>query len=133
MALEDLYTTPRLRYLQGLATFHLGRVREAFQIFRDLERISENQGRRRIIRSYLASDEQGKPQIFEGMVDSIEGNKGFIYIGALRQKVRFFVRDFNRPNIQRGESLHSFHLAFNFIGPIADPENFFEIQQRREG
>ena len=133
MALEDLYTTPRLRYLQGLATFHLSRVREALQVFRDLERISENQGRRRIIRSYLASDEQGKPQTFGGTVDQVEGNKGVLYVGALRQKVPFFVRDFNRPNIQRGESIHGFHLAFNFIGPIADPESFFETLQRREG
>lgn len=132
-ATGDLYTNPRLEYLHGLAVFHIGSFRNALQIFRDLERESEYQGRRRIVRSYLASNALGNPVKYDGTVYSVEGNKGLVYVPMLRDKIPFFPRDFNRPNIRVNDSLGQFHIAFNFIGPLADPEFFFEQQQKRKG
>jgi len=131
MKIGEFSTNPPLMYLQGLATFHLGHIGDAFNIFRELERESDYvTGRRRIIRSYLASTIDGKPRKFNGTVTwkSEDGRKGEIYVEEIRRKIPFFPRDFNRPDIKKHESLNDFHLAFNFIGPIADPRSYFKSQ-----
>jgi len=131
MKIGEFFTNPALMYLQGLATFHLGHTEDAFSIFRGLERESDYvTGRRRIIRSYLASTIDGKPRKFNGSVDwvSEDGRKGGIYIDELRHIIPFFPRDFNRPDIKKHDSLNDFHLAFNFIGPIADPKSYLKSQ-----
>lgn len=135
MATDELYITPSLRYLQGLATFHLGDIENAFEIFRELERESDYvRGRRRIIRSYIASMPDGRPKVFNGTVTWVndERTRGEIYAEELRRNVRFIPLDFNRPDIQKRETLSGFHLAFNFIGPIADPPGYLKFQQVKE-
>jgi len=120
----DIYKAASLKYLQALASFHLGKTQDAFDLFGELEREPEAfQGRRRIVRSYLASKPDGSPRVFSGTVSwlSFDGGKGEIYVDELRRGVTFFPRDFNRPDIQRNDALASFHIAFNFLGPIADP------------
>jgi hypothetical protein len=120
----ELYLTPSLKYLTGLTAFQLGDIEYAIETFKELERESEyTQGRRRIIRSYLASNPDGSPKIFSGTVSWVneERTKGELYVQELRRNIRFFPREFNRPNIQKYDALDSFYIAFNFIGPIAEP------------
>ncbi len=124
MAIGESYTTPSLKYISALASFHLGNIEDAFQVFKDLERESDYiQGRRRIIRSYLASNPNGTPRVFDGTVRWVneDGTKGELYITGIRRNVTFFPPDFNRRDIRKGETLSGFHIAFNFLGPIADP------------
>lgn len=124
MNIDDLSTNPSLMYLRGLATFHLGHIEPAFGIFRDLVRESEYiTGRRRIIRSYLASTEDGKPRRYNGTVEwvSEDRSKGELYVDKLRRRIIFLPHDFNRLDIEEKETLNDFHIAFNFIGLIADP------------
>jgi len=131
MNISDFSTNPSLMYLRGLATFHLGYIDNAFNIFRDLERESEYvTGRRRIIRSYLASTTEGKPRKFNGTVAwvSEDGRKGAIYVEEIRRNIRFLSRDFNRPDIKKHDSVNEFHLAFNFLGPIADQKSSYKSQ-----
>ncbi len=128
MAADESYITPSLRFLYGLSTFHLGEVESSFEIFRELERESDQLlGRRRIIRSFVASTPRGQPRAFRGTVTWVdhERNRGDVYVEELRRNVRFIPRDFNLPDIQKGEVIDRFHLAFNFIGPIADPPGYF--------
>ena len=124
LAAGDDYPIPLVRYVQALAAFHLGSIGEALSMFRDLEREADYvRGRRRIIRSYLASTEDGRPRVFHGTVawmDS-EGRRGEVYVEELRRKLRFIPTDFpRRQELRRGDPLGKFHIAFNFIGPIAD-------------
>lgn len=129
LAINELSSNHSLMYLNGLATFHLGHTDSALSIFRDLERESDYLvGRRRIIRSYLASTEDGKPMKFNGTVQwvSEDGSKGALYTDKLRRKIPFLPRDFNRLDIKEHETINEFHLAFNFIGPIADPTNYLK-------
>ncbi len=131
MGIDDLSTNPSLMYLRGLATFHLGYIDDALSIFRELERESDYvTGRRRIIRSYLASTGDGRPRKFNGTVAWVsgEGSRGEVYVEELRRKIRFLPRDFNRLDIKERETLNDFHLAFNFIGPIADPMSYLRSQ-----
>lgn len=120
----EFYLTPSLKYLAGLTAFHLGDVENAIETFRELERESEyTQGRKRIVRSYLASNPDGSPTLFSGTVSwtNEERTKGELYVQELRRNVRFFPREFNRPNIQRYDAVDGFYIAFNFTGLIADP------------
>jgi hypothetical protein len=126
-ACDDTQSTPSLSYLQGYAEFHLGNLNSAFEVFRSLEQEAEFvYGRRRIIRSYLASAEDGAPQKFHGSVSRLmhDNSKGEVYVDEIRRSITFFPRDFGRPDIRGSEPLPEFHIAFNFLGPIADPITF---------
>ena len=128
MAASELYTTPRIKYLHGLAAFHLEDFPNAFQIFREIEQdFGHVRGRRRILRSYLISTSDGRPEVFTGSVVWTDGKRGEVYVSELGRRVPFLPHnDFNRSNIQSGESLGKFHLALNFIGLIADPIGFLK-------
>jgi hypothetical protein len=119
-------------YLSGIASFHLGRLEDAYEQFRELEREADRvSGRRRVIRSYLASQADGHPRVFHGTVAWVdeERNRGELYVEELRRNVRFFPLDFNRPGIQAREAIGRFHIAFNFLGPIADPIAFAGVRR----
>ena len=117
-----------LSFLKGLGLFHIGWTDQAVEVFREVEQEAMNvYGRRRVIRSYLASTESGVPRKFYGNVMSITGihegsnPRGEVFVEGLQRRIPFFARDFSRPDIARGEPLGEFHIAFNFLGPIADP------------
>ena len=130
---DPRYSSASLKYLCGLASFHAGRIEDAFQVFRELERESHLvRGRRRIIRHYVASTSEGKPRTFDGTVAwvSASGNKGEVWVEELRRHVAFIPGNFRAPNIQKHETLPGFHLAFNFLGPIADPPQYLRSNQK---
>jgi len=114
-----------LSYLRGLALFHERQYDRAFEVFRELEKESDTVwGKRRIIRSYLASSEGGRPLSFHGEVQwlSPDGLRGDVYVAELMRPVKFFVREFPKQDMRKGLSLGEFHIGFNFLGPIADPK-----------
>jgi hypothetical protein len=114
-----------LSYLRGLSLFHVRQYDRAFEVFRELERESDAVwGKRRIIRSYLASGEAGQPLPFHGEVRwlSPDALRGEVYVTELMRNVKFFVREFPKQDMRKGVSLGEFHIGFNFLGPIADPK-----------
>jgi hypothetical protein len=117
-----------LAFLRGLALFHIGHVSQSFEVFHDVERESDKvRGRRRIIRSYLASTPTGQPQKFHGDVQWVASSsaRGEVYVEEIRHKILFLPQDFRRPDIAPGDTLGEFHIAFNFLGPIADPVGYY--------
>ncbi|HEY9298134.1 MAG TPA: hypothetical protein VIQ31_17605, partial [Phormidium sp.] len=129
MATSEFYENPSLTYLKGLANFHLDRIQVALEIFNDLEHDEDTRGRRRIIRSYIASNPDSKPRTYTGEVawrHDKPYEPGKIYVAELqRSQITFIPQQFGRPDIKPGESLGEFHLAFNFLGPIADPVTYY--------
>jgi hypothetical protein len=116
-------------FVRGLAFFHLGQLEYAFQTFKELDRESERvMGRRRIVRSYVASVSGGQAQKYHGTVAWVaaDGAKGSAHVEELRRQIDFRPRDFGRPDITPRTSLGEFHIAFNFVGPIADPISYFK-------
>jgi hypothetical protein len=119
-----------LAYLKGFALFHLGDTVHSLEVFRSVERESDLvRGRRRIIRSYLASTPTGEPRKFQGTVVRLygEGARGEVYVDDLRHRIPFIPYDFQRGDIHLHGNLGEFYIAFNFLGPIADPLSY---QQR---
>lgn len=113
-----------LRFISALALFHLGNVEQCVQILHELESEAEQiLGMRRVVKSYLASDKMGKPLKYHGTVSwvSHERNRGEVTVDELRRKIDFLPRDFGSPDLRKGSTLGEFHIAFNFLGPVADP------------
>jgi hypothetical protein len=120
-----------LSYLRGLALFHVRQYDRAFEVFRDLERESDAVwGKRRIIRSYTASSESGRPLPYHGDVQwlSPDGLRGEVYVTELMRSVKFIGKEFPKQDLRKGSSLGEFHIAFNFLGPIADPKIYYKTR-----
>jgi hypothetical protein len=118
-----------ISFLSGLSLFHLNEFDRAFRVIEELERESERaMGRRRIIKSYLASDQSGRATKYSGTVSWVaaDGNKAAVLVDGIRRQVNFRPRDFGRPEIVRGAILSYFHIAFNFVGLLADPVAFYK-------
>jgi hypothetical protein len=126
VALENTGQSRRpvvLAFLKIMALFHLGDISAARELMREVERNSDQvRGRRRIIRSYLASQPNGHPRKFHGTVDWIaeDGRRGSAHVEEIRSQVVFFPGEFGRRDISRGDSLGEFHIAFNFLNILAD-------------
>ena len=113
-----------LSLLEAILLFHLDFFPTALQLFREVEAESYRvPGRRRILRSFLASEPSGNPRAFHGTVRHVDSgrNRAQVFVDEIGQHITFLPADFGRPDIRRGDSLGEFHIAFNFIGPIADP------------
>ncbi len=128
------FRSTSLLYLRGLAEFHLGAVADSLETFRDVERSSDEiRGRRRIARSYLATDGGGRPCRYTGTVNwaSDDLRRGEVYIDALRHRIRFIPREFGSRPLTRGSSLGDFHIGFNYLGVIADPLGYYDAGRAR--
>lgn len=117
------YRDLALLLVEAIGLFHTTRLPQAMQLFREVERNSDVlRTRRRIQRIALASDAPGKPALYHGNVRWVDptGRRGGVYVDELRLEVPFIPVDFRKPNIRRNEPLGEFHIAFSFLGPIAD-------------
>ncbi|MEV7208692.1 MULTISPECIES: hypothetical protein [unclassified Streptomyces] len=135
-AIEDAgpnYRNIPLTFIRGIAEFHRGDLGAAFSTFSDLEtRSDEVRGRRRIIRSYLASDSHGNPQLFSGEIARLSGDlrRGEVYVESLRRRVKFIPSEFRGRELKSGANLGNFHIGFNLLGIIADPESFLHTRRQ---
>ena len=120
-----------LKYLLAVSHFHKRQYGLSKDMFRELEIEAQNMsGSRRIFKSYLASLPSGQPIKFSGSVSRIipEKHRGFVWVEQIRQTIPFFFRDFVTGEISEGDPLSDFHIAFNFIGMIAD--HYVHYQKR---
>jgi len=121
------YRDVPLLLLRGLAEFHIGDLAAAFSTFDEVRRRSDEvRGRRRIVRSYLASTPDGRPVVHRGTVlwASRDLRRGEVQVDELRRRVTFIAREFGTRELRPGANLGDFHIGFNFLGPIADPPGF---------
>ena len=121
------YRDVPLLLLRGLAEFHIADFAAAFSTFEDVRRRSDEvRGRRRIVRSYLASTPDGRPVVHRGTVLWASGDlrRGMVQVDGLRRQVTFIPREFGTREHHKGANLGGFHIGFNFLGPIADPPGF---------
>jgi hypothetical protein len=136
MSTNEFYENASLMYLQGIAEFHLNHIANSLEIFKQLELAESHAGRRRIIRSYLASNADGQPKIYSGTVAWRRENPrdpGSIYVAELqRQEIKFVPQQFGKPDIRSGEVINEFYVAFNFLGPIADPVEYYKQYTERK-
>ncbi len=142
---DTSYDTSAINYLYGLATFHLGDPNEAINIFRRVEREAKTmQNARRIRYNYLASTfveeaitdgrirRIAQPMVFKGRIRDLDRRteRGTIRVEKLGITIPFIPSEFEAEDTRPGSTL-SFHIAFNFLGLIADPISRYEKHRRR--
>jgi hypothetical protein len=69
--------------------------------------------------------------VFHGTVSWLSNDlrRGEVYVDELRRRVTFIPREFASRELARDVNLGEFHIAFNFLGVIADPPGY--LQARR--
>lgn len=133
LSISDMYYTASILYLKGVTEFHIGRIKECLETFKvlDFESDFSSYGRKRVIKTYLASTYEGRPRQFFGevrrTVSQLKNEKiGEIYISELREHVPFILGEFGRSSFQSGEKIERLLIGFNFRGPIAMPLSLLE-------
>jgi len=124
-----------LAYFRAVCLFQLNIIGESFDVFREeVERASYAiHSRRRLIRAYIASNPDGTPKVYHGTIHGLapDERKGEVFVEEIRRPVQFLSYEFSLVHPVRGLSLGDFHIAFNYLGPIAEPLHFYRAPQRR--
>ncbi len=113
----------RIAFVRGLALFHLGLISAAQAEFRVLGSLGLDVSRR-VYLAYLASNPDGTPREFTGRVASAtpDGRRGKVWVDQLRAEVDFVPLRFSPEAYKsKNEVVPTFHVGFNYRGPIADP------------
>ena len=69
----------------------------------------------------MATDESGAPRQFRGRVERRGEEDWWIRVEGIAWQVKMLARDFPNEALAHGRELRGFGIAFNYIGPIADP------------
>ncbi len=113
-----------LAYFEAICMFHLDFTGQCLQLFTEIESQSDVvRGMRRILKFFVAANSDGRPMTFHGNVQNVASDTriGRVFVEEISASIPFIPREFRRPQIRRGDSLGEFHIAFNFLGLIADP------------
>lgn len=113
-----------LAYFEAICMFHLDFTGQCLQLFAEVESRSDVvRGMRRIQKFFVASNSDGRPVAFHGNVQSVAPDTriGRVFVEEIGANIPFIPRDFRRPHVRRGDSLGEFHIAFSYLGLIADP------------
>lgn len=117
---EEFSAHLKLKYLLGVACFHLRNFGEGFRVFRELETESMSYSKR-VFKHHVWSDATGNAVTFTGTVAWInDKGRGELQVHEIRKRIPFLARDTLRPEVNRGDSFDNFRIAFSMIGPLAD-------------
>ena len=110
------------RYLEAVLTWVIGDEQGGRRMFRDLSKDTEYEDPSRVVQRHQITGADGEPYSFEGRVErEVSEGHWVVRVEGLKQTVRLLSRDFPREEISYGRGVKGFAIAFNFIGPIADP------------
>jgi len=110
----------RERYLEAMLSWLLNDVNYAFDLWRSLSDDTDYQDPHRTVRWHLVTDEQGSPRRYQGRVE-VSGANHKMRVEGVERPVSLSLRDFPSDEVVHGRELRDFGIAFNYIGPIADP------------
>ena len=115
---------PRLRYLTAVLQWCSGIENVARQIWNELSRETDYSDSRRLKRYHIWTDVNRKPRIFNGRIVREAGQKGNfrVQVEEINREIELRGYDFPLQELRRGADVSGgFLIAFNFIGPIAEP------------
>ena len=110
----------RERFLEAVLCWCLKDTNRAIEIWQSLSRDTEYEDRSRVVRWLVDTDENGSPCQFRGRVEK-RGENDWVRVEGIERPIRVLARDFPNEYLAHGRELRNFGIAFNYIGPIADP------------
>ena len=111
----------RERFLEAVLCWLLDDTNRAMEIWRSLSDDTAYQDRSRVVRWLVATAESGSPRKFRGRVHKKGEGNWWILVEGIARSIRLLERDFPNDDLAPGRELRDFGIAFNYIGPIADP------------
>jgi hypothetical protein len=112
-----------MTYLEAVLSWVAGDEMRALEIWRELARITDLVDPRRVIRRHVLVGSDGTPLLFSGRVESDDGHGRFqVRLDNGGWKIPMLSRDFSQSELSYGRTVSNFGIAFNFIGPIAEPQ-----------
>ena len=111
----------RERFLEAVLCWLLKDTSRAIDIWQSLERDTEYEDRSRVVKWLVVTDESGSPRQFRGRVEARGKNDWWVRVEGIDRPIRMRLREFPKDDLAHGRELRNFGIAFNYIGPIADP------------
>ena len=109
-------------YLEAVLTWLIDDENGALRMFRELARETEYEDPNRVVRRHVMASAEWEPQRFSGRVEQRRSEGHWVVrVDGINRKIDLLSRDFPHEEIAYGRSLSKFAVAFNFIGPIAEP------------
>ncbi|MCK8503577.1 hypothetical protein [Myxococcus fulvus] len=124
MALGTIYQEAPIRHLSAVLSWTLERYEDAKRIWSELQLDTDYaSGRKRVAKTFIVTDGADVPTVYSGTIQwvSPDENAGQVLVDRLRVPIKFSPRDFRLREIQKGQALPEFHVAFSYLGPFADP------------
>ncbi|MGO4737421.1 hypothetical protein AB4099_12815 [Bosea sp. 2KB_26] len=110
------------RYLEAVLAWLAKDTGRAIDMWKSLSRDSEFEDRSRVIRRLLASDAAGAPIKYRGRVEGVKGKNDWkIRVEGLNISINLLGHEFSEHDLAHGRELRDFGIAFNYVGPVADP------------
>lgn len=111
----------RERFLEAVMAWLSGDTNRASGIWRLLSRDTEYEDKSRVVRWLVTTGDDGDPKQYRGRIHR-KGNEDWkLEVEGIDKPIAVLARDFSSDLLAPGRELHGFGIAFNYIGPIADP------------
>ena len=111
----------RERFLEAVLCWLLKDTSRAIEIWQSLSHDTQYEDRSRVVRWLVDTDESGSPRQFRGHVEARGENDWWVRVEGIDRPIRVPAREFSNDDLAHGRELRNFGIAFNYIGPIADP------------
>ena len=122
--LEGMSGDARMQYLRAVLMWRVRQEHSAREVWKLLSQETAFSDPRRVIRHHVWTEAGSRPKLFHGRITSSQIHQGRarVRVDEIHQEVDLLQRDFRNQELRRGSAvLGGFHIAFNFIGPVADP------------
>ncbi len=118
--LASLGKDNQMLYLKAVLAWLTGDEQSANETWGFLSRETEFLDPKRPTRRHVVTDANGTPTSYAGRIEGGE-DPFWIRVDGLGRRIRLLGRDFSTEQPAYGRQIPSFGIAFNYIGPIADP------------
>lgn len=110
------------RYLEAVLAWLAKDFSRAIALWNSLSRDTEFEDRTRVVRRLVASDPTGVPLRFRGRVEGAKGQSDWkVKVDGLNTSISLLAHEFSDHDLAHNRELRDFGIAFNYVGPIADP------------
>lgn len=109
------------RYLEAVITWLISDENHAKSLWRNLSTDTDNSDSRRVYRRNILTDSEGTALKFSGRIEREQAEgRVVVKVNEITRRIYMMKSDFPDIDLSYGRTVDNFHIAFNYIGPIAD-------------
>lgn len=116
------------RFLEAVFEWIIGSVEQAIELFTTLSADTEFEDSTRVVRRLVL----GSNDVHNGLKGRVVRDRGdghwTIFVFSLSRNIDLLGRDFPREELAVGREIGNFNVAFNYLGPIAEPLSRYGVR-----